>query len=93
MTGFVKMWDAEGGYGFLTPLIGRPTEVDEVFCHHTAILGRTPEDRGGGLPAGTEVDFILVRSDGPSGVQAANVRIKKLKSDVLLKNFERKSPS
>ena len=84
MTGLVKMFGVEGGYGVISPLIGKPSDAADIFFHHSAILGRAPEDRGGGIPAGTEMDFILVRSDRESGVQAANVRIKKLKSSVLL---------
>ena len=83
MTGIVKCW-TNRNFGFITPLIGKPGKVDDVFCHRMALA-----DGLRGLLVGSEVSFDLVRSDrGDHGVQAANVRLlqtRKVNAAVLIR--------
>jgi CspA family cold shock protein len=60
LTGTVKHFDADKGYGFIVP--------DDVFVHVSAVRGRgdEPDD-------GDRVEFELV--EGPRGLQADAVRI------------------
>ncbi|MFJ9591085.1 cold shock domain-containing protein [Streptomyces acidicola] len=65
MTGTVKWFNAEKGYGFITP-DGEST-VD-IFVHHSAIT----MDGYRTLEAGMRVTFSI--SQGRTGPQATNVR-------------------
>ena len=63
MTGTVKWFNADKGFGFITVDGGGA----DVFVHFSAI-------QGGGfrsLPEGAAVEFDVVK--GPKGLQAANV--------------------
>lgn len=63
-TGKVKWFNADKGFGFITPDAGG----SDVFAHFSAI-------EGGGyrsLNEGQEVEFEV--NDGPKGPQAANIR-------------------
>ena len=62
MTGLVKWFNAEKGFGFISV----PGE-DDVFVHFSAIQ----EDGFKSLNEGQEVNFEIV--DGPRGPQATNV--------------------
>ena len=62
MTGKVKWFNSEKGYGF----IGRDDGPD-VFIHYSAILS----DRYRTLKEGDSVEFEIVQ--GPKGPQASNV--------------------
>jgi cold shock CspA family protein len=80
MIGIVTKYDAGRGYGLIEPMIGQPNSAALVFFHVSAIAGRTPgEDPA--IPTGAEVEFDLVRGD--RGPQAANVKLRILKSSVL----------
>lgn len=61
--GNVKWFNDAKGYGF----ISRPDGPD-VFVHHTAIQGEGFRT----LSEGQEVEFDI--TEGPKGLQAANVR-------------------
>jgi CspA family cold shock protein len=62
MTGKVKWFNAEKGYGFIT------TEEDyEVFVHYSAIQGEGFK----ALEEGQEVEFDV--TEGDRGPQASNV--------------------
>jgi CspA family cold shock protein len=61
--GTVKWFNADKGYGFITPESG-----EDVFVHFSAI--RTNGYRT--LNEGQSVEFDV--TDGPKGAQAANVR-------------------
>lgn len=65
VTGTVKWFNAEKGYGFITP--DRESTVD-IFVHHSAIK----MDGYRTLEAGMRVTFSI--SQGQTGPQAANVR-------------------
>lgn len=61
--GTVKWFNAEKGYGFITPDEGGP----DLFVHHTAI-----QDRGfRSLQENQRVTFEVAQ--GPKGPQATNV--------------------
>jgi len=63
-TGKVKWFNAEKGFGFITPDDGKA----ELFVHFSAIGG----DGFKTLEEGQAVEFSVV--EGPKGQQAANVR-------------------
>ncbi|MDQ4149343.1 MAG: cold shock domain-containing protein [Actinomycetota bacterium] len=63
VTGTVKWFSAEKGYGF----ISRP-DGDDVFVHFTAIQG----DGYRNLEEGQSVEFEVIQ--GPKGLQAAGVQ-------------------
>lgn len=64
MTGTVKWFNSDKGYGFISPESG-----EDVFVHFSAI-----EQEGyKSLEEGQAVEFEV--SDGPKGPQASNVRI------------------
>ena len=62
MTGTVKWFNAEKGFGFI-----EREEGDDIFVHFTAIQG----DGFKTLEEGQEVEFDIV--EGNRGPQAANV--------------------
>ena len=62
MTGTVKWFNAEKGYGFITVEDG-----DDVFAHFSAIQGEGFKT----LNEGQQVEFDVVQSD--RGPQAANI--------------------
>jgi CspA family cold shock protein len=62
-TGTVKWFNNNKGYGFIAR-----ENADDVFVHHTAILG----DGYKSLDEGQRVEFVVER--GPKGLQAAQVR-------------------
>jgi cold shock CspA family protein len=78
MTGIVRTYRSDRGYGWLQPLIGKPISTSDIFFHvRSCVDGMAP-------PFGAEVSFDLVR--GPAGrPQAANVRLVKLSGTALLK--------
>lgn len=61
--GKVKWFDDKKGYGFIEKEDGQ-----DVFVHHTAILGTGFKT----LKDGEEVEFEITQ--GPKGKQAANVK-------------------
>ena len=63
MQGTVKWFNAQKGYGFITPEEGK-----DVFVHFTAIQN---EEGYKSLNENQKVEFDVV--DGPKGPQAANV--------------------
>ena len=65
MSGFVKFFNVNKGYGFIIP----EAQTWEVFVHHTAINGTHGEYRT--LSDGENVEFDVMQ--GPKGIQAANV--------------------
>jgi cold shock CspA family protein len=74
MTGLVKRYDPDRGWGLIQPLIGAPG-ADLVFYHFTA-LPRLEDGSRVEPPVGAEVSFLLVR--GEKGPQAAAVRLRKI---------------
>lgn len=62
MTGKVKWFNAEKGYGFISQESG-----DDVFVHFSAIQGKGFKT----LEEGQNVSFEI--EDGPRGKQASNV--------------------
>jgi len=62
--GKVKWFNAEKGFGFITPDAGG----SDVFAHFSAIQGRGYRS----LNEGQEVEFEV--KDGPKGPQAAEIR-------------------
>ena len=62
VTGTVKWFNNQKGYGFISPESG-----DDVFVHHKEIQG----DGYKSLEEGQKVEFEIV--DGPKGDQAKNV--------------------
>lgn len=71
MNGIVKFYNEPRGFGFITPLVGRPGEVEDVFVHRTGLRDCHA------LPNGAEVRFITVR--GTRGPQAVDVRMVPIK--------------
>jgi CspA family cold shock protein len=64
-TGTVKWFNADKGYGFITPAEGG----DDVFVHFSAITGEGYRS----LNEGAKVEFEV--EQGPKGLQATNVTI------------------
>lgn len=64
MTGTVKWFNDAKGFGFITPADGK----EDVFVHHTAIVGAGFKS----LAEGEKVSFSVER--GPKGLQAIDVR-------------------
>ncbi|HUN07250.1 MAG TPA: cold-shock protein [Aggregatilineales bacterium] len=63
ITGTVKWFNSEKGYGFITPDNGTP----DVFVHFSAITMQGYKS----LDEGTKVEFEVV--EGPKGKQASSV--------------------
>lgn len=80
MIGIIQKYDAVRGFGLIAPLIGKPDSAVLVFFHCSAIVGHRRGEEPG-IPTGAEVEFDLVRGD--RGPQAANVRLRILKSSAL----------
>jgi CspA family cold shock protein len=64
MKGTVKWFNAQKGYGFITPESG-----EDVFVHFSAIQSEGFKT----LEENQAVEFEVVK--GPKGLQAANVRV------------------
>ena len=79
MNGIVREFNPKRGFGFITPLIGKPNGTQSVYFHATAI--RPIDGRPHGIPRGAEVRFILVR--GEKGPQAADVEVVELSGKSL----------
>lgn len=62
VTGTVKWFNGNKGYGFI-----EPEEGDDVFVHYSAITGEGFRN----LEEGQRVEFTV--EQGPKGLQAANV--------------------
>lgn len=65
MQGTVKWFEDKKGYGFITPDDGS----DDVFVHHTAIVGEGFRS----LKEGNKVEFEATREG--KGPKASNVKI------------------
>ena len=65
-SGTVKWFNGEKGFGFITQDSGGP----DVFVHFSAIAGSGYRN----LEEGQKVDYEV--SQGPKGLQAANIRAK-----------------
>lgn len=63
-TGKVKWFNADKGFGFITPDQGGA----DVFAHFSAIQGRGYRS----LAEGQAVEFEII--EGPKGLQAAEIR-------------------
>ena len=63
-SGTVKWFNAEKGYGFISPVSG-----EDVFVHFSAIQSTGYRS----LDEGQRVEFDVTQ--GPKGPQAANVRL------------------
>jgi CspA family cold shock protein len=64
-TGTVKWFNADKGYGFISPAEGG----DDVFVHFSAITGEGYRS----LNEGAKVEYEV--EQGPKGLQATNVTI------------------
>lgn len=62
--GKVKWFNADKGFGFITPDAGGP----DVFAHFSAITGRGYRS----LTEGQEVEYEV--KEGPKGPQAADIK-------------------
>ena len=76
--GTVKWFSRVKGYGFIQPDAGDNEEVDDVFVHYSAIVGRMVDgnlesmvERFRNLKEGERVEFVI--EDTPKGPQASNV--------------------
>jgi cold shock CspA family protein len=71
MDAIVSRWFERKGFGFATPLVGRPDEVEDIFVHISQIRGGAPP------PVGARISCKVTRSD--RGVQAYDVTVKQVK--------------
>ena len=77
MNGIVTKYNADRGFGFIQPLIGKPSETPDLFFHINSCLDEVAP------PIGCEVKFRVVRA--PHGrVQALGVEV----VEVPLRHFE-----
>lgn len=81
MTGLIKSYSSGRGFGFITPLVGKPNSTEAVFFHVSGVAGRVDGGPEPALPRGAEVTFDLVR--GENGPQATNVTLVKLGGNSL----------
>jgi CspA family cold shock protein len=65
MTGTVKWFNDEKGFGFITPEEGG----QDIFCHHSAIQSSGQRS----LQEGQQVEFEV--KEGKKGPEAENVRV------------------
>ncbi|HEX3049519.1 MAG TPA: cold-shock protein [Aggregatilineaceae bacterium] len=65
LTGVVKWFNAQKGFGFIQPETG--SNANDVFVHYSAISGNGYRN----LEQGERVEFSI--SDGPKGPQASEV--------------------
>jgi len=65
LTGVVKWFNAQKGFGFIQPETG--SNPNDVFVHYSAISGNGYRN----LEQGERVEFSI--SDGPKGPQASEV--------------------
>jgi len=77
-TGTVKFFNFSKGYGFIQPDAEGSEEVDDVFVHYSAIVGRMVDgtlesmvDKFRNLKEGERVEFVI--EDTPKGPQASDV--------------------
>jgi cold shock CspA family protein len=68
MNGIVKRYNAVRGYGFIAPLIGKPSETPELFFHINSCKDEVAP------PVGCEVKFQVLRANG-GRVQAWGVEV------------------
>lgn len=76
--GTVKWFSRVKGYGFIQPDAEGNEEVDDVFVHYSAIVGKMVDgnfqsmtDKFRNLKEGERVEFVI--EDTPKGPQASNV--------------------
>jgi CspA family cold shock protein len=76
--GTVKWFSRVKGYGFIQPDAEDNVEVDDVFVHYSAIVGRMVEgnlesmvEKFRNLKEGERVEFVI--EDTPKGPQASEV--------------------
>lgn len=76
--GTVKWFSRVKGYGFIQPDAEDNEEVDDVFVHYSAIVGKMVDgtfesmvDKFRNLKEGERVEFII--EDTPKGPQASDV--------------------
>ena len=76
--GTVKWFSRVKGYGFIQPDARDNEEVDDVFVHYSAIVGRmvsgsfeSMSDKFRNLKEGERVEFVI--EDTPKGPQASDV--------------------
>ena len=68
MNGIVTRYNGDRGFGFIAPLIGKPSETPELFFHINSCIDEIPP------PVGCEVKFRVVRANG-GRVQALGVEV------------------
>jgi cold shock CspA family protein len=87
MTGIVKKYNVERGFGFVQPMTGDGPNTPLVYFNKSAISRPRSRDRKTALepaiPPGAEIQFDLVRGD--KGPQCANVRLLQVNGRVLRK--------
>jgi len=76
--GTVKWFSRVKGYGFIQPDAEDNVEVDDVFVHYSAIVGRMVDgnlesmvEKFRNLKEGERVEFVI--EDTPKGPQASEV--------------------
>ena len=76
--GTVKWFSRVKGYGFIQPDAEENEEVDDVFVHYSAIVGKMVDgtfestvDKFRNLKEGERVEFAI--EDTPKGPQASDV--------------------